>query len=157
MAIWRGARKHSRWSGPASKGGFPKRVRPRGGGRTDSPMGRSRNPSCLHQPHRVEDKREGPPLVDEDWHVVRPSTWASRERSGRTCTASLWRCTTRSTSAAQRSNMAKMLWNKSEARGRGDENYDPTSEQDIISRDAVRRELRTKHLQSPVMALTEAL
>ena len=35
--------------------------------------------------------------------------------------------------------------------------YDQTAEQKIVSRDAVRQELWTKHLQNPVLALTEAL
>ena len=50
-----------------------------------------------------------------------------------------------------------MLWKRNETKGRGDEYYDPASEQKIVNRDAVRQELWTKHLPNPVLALTQAL
>ena len=43
-----------------------------------------------------------------------------------------------------------MLWGMNEAKVRGDRDYDPTSEQRIASRDAVRQEMWTKLLQTPV-------
>ena len=46
----------------------------------------------------VGDSRVGPLLVDEDWRAVCQSTKASRDRDGRTCATSTWRCTNRSTS-----------------------------------------------------------
>ena len=44
-----------------------------------------------------------------------------------------------------------------DANDRGNASYDQTSEQKIVSRDAVRQALWNKHLQSPALALTEAL
>ena len=55
------------------------------------------------------------------------------------------------------SSTAKLLWKTSEVKARGVAYFDPTSEQKIVARDAVRQELWNRHLQHAALALTEAL
>ena len=44
-----------------------------------------------------------------------------------------------------------------DAKERSDACYDQTCAHKVVNRDAVRQELRDKHLQSPALALDEAL
>ena len=54
-----------------SKAIFPECARPRGGGRTDSPIRRGgRMLRAFINTTNVGDSGWGPPLVDEDWHAV---------------------------------------------------------------------------------------
>ena len=50
-----------------------------------------------------------------------------------------------------------MRWKMCEAKGRGEDHHDPANEQKIINRSVVWQELWVKHLQSSILALTEAL
>ena len=51
---------------------------------------------------------------------------------------------------------AKMLWKVRDAKERGDAYYDLTSAKKIESRNEVRQELCSKHLQSTALTLSEA-
>ena len=72
MAIWRGTKKCSRWSGPSSTRGFlQKRTPERERERIDSPIRTSRTcymSSSTPPVWRTADG--GPSIADEDWHAV---------------------------------------------------------------------------------------
>ena len=55
------------------------------------------------------------------------------------------------------SSRARTFWKIRGAKVRGDANYDQTSEQRIVNREAVRQELWNKHLLNTALTLTEAL
>ena len=107
-----------------------------------------------HWPKRVKKRRptmwETIDEVDRLWtktrtRFVRPSTRASRGWSGTTSTANLWRRTKRST---VRSPGGALENERDHTTRRSEEHNDLASEQNLINRKTVRRELWTKH-QAP--------
>ena len=101
----------------------------------------------------------GPLLVDEDWHAVLSSHPHGRRRSG---IGELVLQVRDDEQGSQRppskwKHQCKTLWTMRHARERCDAYYDQTSEHKIVNRDAVRRELWNKHLQSAALALAEEL
>ena len=86
---------------------------------------------------------------------AKPSSKASKERSGKGCISSMSKDIRRSTFPPSTSRKAKSLWETRDAKANGEACYDQGGRQ-IESRVAVRQALWRAHAQSLVSALEEA-
>ena len=114
--------------------------------------------TCV-DPTKVKVDRWGPSLVDEEWHAVCQAIYkrvegAEWENLRYKFVEINMEFNVRHQSGSSR---AKTLRKVRDAKERGDEHYDQTSEHNIVNRDRFGRNFGKKHLQNPALALAEAL
>ena len=107
----------------------------------------------------VGGNRWGPPLVDEDWHVV---CWVDYEGIAgdeweRSCYKYVEVHKAVNIRKAGYNHKAKFLWMFGDAKTNGEAYYDRSGERQNLNRTKVRQDSWEVYMQSPTAALEEAL